>query len=469
MADRLACVQQLAATNFFSEDTLLSYLIPTDSFIRDIQKDVNEQWLALKSSGDRFMPFYRDFRTSLPSLIRQTLGATLFASPNTKPVEHWTPEDARNLLIFAQSRYRLLNNVIQDIGDKTKNPLSDNIPVAQMEPLIYETLRSALYPQYRLQIRVGYGGIKEDGVLLRAPSYIMNALDIIRIFENANRTVDAGLGLNTPDLCVISADQLTAEVNAIDAGTAHRNGQSLLDILGRFVQNVYPDLVGKVVFSQPSRDTIYQRDIYTLIEQAASEVVARPARLSSTEQQALKALVDFAVKHSAQSIDDGEIYRRRMLNYLSGHLMPAVFATVVPHNDITGPVWKIGARSEQHFDVFQRTIRGKLYDAPTSDGVIGFPNAIGASLSGLFTTTIIGGNPPPYYRDAASAVDVFIRDFVGAVAGDQTDAGLSAGILWEDTGAAADLRAMLRHPSMGRGNIAEGLVAARRQLATLNA
>ena len=456
LGQRLKCVQELSVSGVFTEDALLAYLVSKGNGTRTIHREIvgllEQQDAGLKKPHTST---YAEFKKMFPNFVEETLGATLFAFPNKKPIGQWDVKDAEALSAFVVSRYVLLCGVMEGIADPNQNPLGDNIDPAQMQPLVYEIFRSALYPNYCLQIRTGYGGTDQNGTLVRAASYIMNALDIMSIFNRVNKRVEASPKINVPTLHVVSADQLSANENNLDQNLVLSNGQNLLCFLKDFIEEYYPDHCDRVVFSQPSRQQIYHKELYALAIEAANQVVSRPEKLGLYEIEALQALLNFAAKHA--HVDTPEERKVKTLNYVAGHLMPEVFATINA-SDVGGePIWKIGSRSENFFNVFQCTIRNSLFHSQDADGIVSFPNAIGENLSGLFTTTTVGGRPPPYYHDEQSSSDIAVEEIARSASASSFDTALISGIRQERTGAASDLRAMLSHPRIGRGDVSVGL------------
>lgn len=456
-AYRLLCVKAFSRLGAFDEDDLLRYLVGGDQFQLGVMREIESIALQKKAKAFKDTNPYGTFKKILPDFIKETLGMTLFAFPCDKLLDQWDTNDVGNLFKFAESRYVLAHNVILGLTDPKQNPLGEVIRPEQVKPLIHETLRSTLYPNYRLQIRLGFGGTESKEVLARAAAYVMNALDIMNVFRGVNQISKEEQGINSPTFLVISADQLSASINELDPAATRETGRQLLDYLRRFVGEFYPEHLANVRFNQPTREEIFQDKTYGHIYAAAREIVDPTRKNGSDVVKALKSVSSFAENH-CEILENNDNRLNRIAHCISCHLVPAVFATVENGGVSSGPVWKIGGKAEHNFSILQHAIRDVVMTTSDKESVVATSNAIGENIAGLFTVTSVGGHPPPFYKDNGCKTDVTTDEIVLW----QEDIELRGEREWlsrikkEKTGVASDLRAMLTHPRLGNGDIEKG-------------
>jgi hypothetical protein len=439
---RLACIKDFAVLGIFSEYDLLRFLMGGDEFAKKMQREFEAIDKKQRAQNFRGNAFYESFKRNQRSFIQETFGLALFAFPEKRPVEQWGSEQVAALSQFAENRYKLVYHVILGLADSHHNPLGGTIRPDQTPLLLSSILRAALYPNYKIEMRVGYGGTDKNGALVRSAGYVMNALDIMAIFQTANDEVGGDRGINSPTLQVVSAHELSVAVNDLDHAMTSENSGHMLRYIKHFVEKFYPSLAPAVMFSQPSREEVFRSDIHDVVV-SATRAVASAASAKVTEVSgAWDTVASFATRHCMAN----EAAMNAASAYVAGHLSPSVFATVGSREKPSGAVWKIGGGTEMSFDILQGAIRDALFHSSEAAG-LSFPDCI-------FTTTTNGGRPPPYYRDDKCPVDITVRE-AWAFGGEQ-ERNFLACLAYTKTGAASDLRSMLSHPRLGRGQLAAG-------------
>ncbi|NTU50027.1 MAG: hypothetical protein HGA87_03910 [Desulfobulbaceae bacterium] len=454
---RLLCVKSFSRLGVFDEDDLLRYLVGGNLFQCGVMREIESIALQKKAKAFKDTNPYGTFKKILPEFIKETLGMTIFAFPCDKPLDQWDEKDVVNLSKFTKSRYVLAHNVILGLTDPKQNPLGEVIRPDQVKPLIHETLRSTLYPDYRLQIRLGFGGTESKEVLVRAAAYVMNALDIMSVFREADQTSKERQGINPPTFLVVSADQLSASINELDPAATRETGRQLLDYLRKFVGEFYPEHLANVRFEQPTREDIFQDKTYSPTYAAAREVVDPARKGGLAVAEALKSVSSFAENHCDVS-ESKDNRLDRIAHCVTCHLVPSVFATVENNGSSLGPVWKIGGKAENNFSILQQAIRDVVMTSSQTRGSVGTSNAIGENIAGLFTVTSVGGRPPPFYKDSGCKTDVTTDEIVlwQQMQEQGCEREWLKRIKKEKTGVAFDLRAMLTHPRLGAGDIEKG-------------
>jgi hypothetical protein len=149
----------------------------------------------------------------------------------------------------------------------------------------------------------------------------------------------------------------------------------------------------------------------------------------------------------------------------------------MPQGEYAPSVWKIGGKSEQYFNQLGEALTTLIQN----NRHISLPNASGSPfLAGLCTTTVVGGNPPPYYKGPEGSFDPGVKEICAAIkdgslrddvvikALEESTSGRSADDLRKN-GPAQDLAVFLKHRRLGHGNIKRGWNSYKAFLATFDA
>ncbi len=465
-AHQLSYAQQLSKSGLLGlEDIALEALGGTD-FIKKVSKHFCEVAMNnRRDHGNDYREFYIRFGTKhFKRLVAGTVGAVLFSFDGLKEPGSWTPEDAMHTSDYVYSRYQLVHDVIEGLADRKKNPLGGNLTKEQTIALMCETLRSAIYPGYKLDIRVGIGGTHQSDVLVRVGSYVMNALDTMAIYGAASEVCAPLKGMNVPSLTLVSGAALAERVNGLDPVSGKQNEQNYFKFIDKFIASYYPELSNKVIYASPTQQEVFDNDLYKSLLEAAKEITKHKTdknqEWSETYEKrskataALTTLTNFASKRK-QSTGNEDAAKEMALKYAVAHIMPSVFRSIRFAGGFTAPVWKIGGRSEKHFNAFGEA----LVDLLSTDERFCLPNGnYGTSLmAGICTTTPVGGNPPPYYKGPKGSFDPGFHEITKKISnGSLSDESVTARLQSEDSGPAADMRSLLTHKRLGDGNIMRG-------------
>ncbi len=467
LADRrLSFARRLAGTGLFGLEDIAREALGGAEFIDGLKKNFHEiAQNNRRDHGDDYREFYIRFGTKhFKRLVAGTLGSVLFSYDGIKNPETWTSEDAKRVSGYVYSRYQLVHDVIEGLANIKKNPLGSNLSKEQTIALMCETLRAAIYPGYKMDIRVGIGGTHQSDALVRVGSYVMNALDTMAVYEAANEVCVPFKGVNVPSLTLVSGKSLAERVNGLDPVSGKENEQNFFGFIGKFIASYYPELSDKVVFASPTQQEIFDNDLYKTLIEAAKEITEHKSgedqEWSETLEKknkaaaALTTLTNFASKRK-QSSGNEDAAKEMALQYAVAHIMPPVFQSIRFAGGFTAPVWKIGGRSEKHFNAFGEALVDLLRD----DERFCLPNGnYGTSLmAGICTTTTVGGNPPPYYKGPKGSFDPGLREITKKISnGSLSDEDAVARFQSEDSGPAEDMRALLTHKRVGAGNIKKG-------------
>ncbi len=143
--------------------------------------------------------------------------------------------------------------------------------------LMFETLRSSLYPNYRMNIRIGIGGTEETDILARVSSYIVNALDVMAVYRDVGAAhAGSGLTVNVPALAVVSGAAMAARINGFNPDIADNNREMVFGFLKKFIGAYYPEFVDRVSFENPGPKEIFDNPLYRQLLAAASAQALRP-------------------------------------------------------------------------------------------------------------------------------------------------------------------------------------------------
>lgn len=459
--------RKLAETGLFGlEDIALESIGGTD-FIKDLRKHFCEVAMNnRRNHSNDYKEFYIRFGTKhFKRFVAGTLGAVLFSFEGTQKPEAWTPEDVKQVSSYVYSRYQLVHDVIEGMASRNKNPLGSNLTKEQTIALMCETLRAAIYPDYKMDIRVGIGGTEQSDVLVRVGSYVMNPLDTLAIYEAANEVCKPFKGINVPSLTLVSGRALAERVNGLDSVCGRTNEQNFFCFIDKFIASYYPELSSKVTYASPTQQEVFDNDLYKTLLEAAKEItnhrICEDQEWSETLEKrnkaaaALKKLTRFAAKRKKTTDNEDDI-RDMAIQYAVAHVMPSAFQSIRLAGGYTAPVWKIGGRSERQFNAFGEALVDLLHD----DERFCLPNAnYGTSLmAGICTTTTVGGNPPPYEKDQNGSFDPGVQEITKKFSdGSLSDESVIARLLQaKDRGPEADMCALLTHRRLGNGNTARG-------------
>ncbi|MDR3613005.1 MAG: hypothetical protein P4L53_05515 [Candidatus Obscuribacterales bacterium] len=463
---QLSYAHRLLDTGLFGLEDIAREALGGTDFIKGLKKHFCEVAMNnRRDHGNDYREFYIRFGTKhFKRLIAGTLGAVLFSFDGAQKLETWTPKDVRQISNYVYSRYRLVHDVIEGLANKKVNPLGSNLTKEQTIALMCETLRAAIYPGYKTDIRVGIGGTHQSDVLVRVGAYVMNALDTMAVYAAANEVCASFKGANVPSLTLVSGTALAERVNGLDPVSGKKNEQRFFSFIGKFIASYYPELSDKVTYASPTQQEIFDNDLYKALLEAAKEITnhkndedqewSETYEKRSKAAAALITLTNFASKRK-QATGNEDAAKEMALQYAVAHITPPVFQSIRFAGGYTAPVWKIGGRSEKHFNAFGEALVDLLRD----DERFCLPNGnYGSSLTaGICTTTTVGGNPPPYYKGSNGSFDLGLREFMKKISnGSFSDESVIARLQSEDSGPAADMRALLTHKRLGDGDIKKG-------------
>ncbi len=522
LAHHLSCAKRLLETGLFDRETVMREAIGGVSFERELKKRKSAAAKTnLKKGGSFYQKpkkaggVYHDYyalvtRKGFDPFVSETLGLTLFAAPKDEDLGRWTIQDAKDVRDFAVSRYDLVHKVLEGVANRNKNPLGASLSKEQGAAFLHEALKSSLYPEHRTNIRIGIGGTNVDDVRVRLASYAVNALDIMAVFRRASAETCAGKqGINVPTLSLVSGAALATKVNGLNKAEAETNQNRMFYFLRRFVETYYPELKEAVSFERPTEREIFDSELFGTVLSSAQESISQwdqhlgrkkeereraekgEIACSSEEVPATRAIINEApykdleralrqLARFSEKRNGGiskEEARRLALTYGVAHVMPSVFRSVMPEGEYAPSVWKIGGKSEQYFNQLGEALTTLIQN----DRRISLPNASGSPfLAGLCTTTVVGGNPPPYYKGPEGSFDPGVKEICAAIkdgslrddvvikALEESTSGRSADDLRKN-GPAQDLAVLLKHRRLGHGNIKRGWNSYKAFLATFDA
>lgn len=522
LAHHLSCAKRLLETGLFDREAVMREAVGGVSFERELKKRKGALAKAnLKKGGSFYQKpkkaggVYHDYyalvtRKGFDPFISETLGLALFAAPKDEDLGRWTVQDAKDVRDFVVSRYDLVHKVLEGVANRNKNPLGAPLSKEQGKAFLHEALKSSLYPEHQTNIRIGIGGTSVDDVRIRLASYAVNALDIMAVFRRASaETCDGQQGINVPTLSLVSGAALATKVNGLDKAEAETNQNRMFYFLRRFVETYYPELKEAVSFERPTEREIFDSELFGSVFSAAQESVSQwdqHLRRKKEEREraekgeiecsfdetlatraiineapykdlerALRQLARFSEKRNG-GISNEEA-RKLALTYGVAHVMPSVFRSVMPEGEYVPSVWKIGGKSEQYFNQLGEALTTLIQN----DRRISLPNASGSPfLAGLCTTTVVGGNPPPYYKGPEGSFDLGVKEICAAIKDgslrdddviktlEESSSGRSADDLRKN-GPAQDLAVFLKHRRLGHGNIRRGWNSYKTFLASFDA
>jgi hypothetical protein len=302
------------------------------------------------------------------------------------------------------------------------------------------------------------------------PSYIMNALDVLASFEEVNRKLKSRttVRINVPKLSIVSGASMAIEVNNYDEISANRHAERIFSFLNQFVHRFYPDVHKYLAFEHPTCGQVFDNPLYELLLDASQELtnpdlakricpianVACPnTRDKSREFQAILDKLEKNARNRMDSSQHGKDVKQGALRYAVAQLMPDIFCWVQQSGRSTLPVWTIGGAREKDFNKFSE-ILSSFIQHKTS---IYLPNnGTQYGTCGLRTPTTVGSNPP-YYRGPEDTYDLGLSEYkAGPWEGTFSDAHILERIENEKSGPASDMRALLRHPRLGKNNVRLG-------------
>jgi len=464
--DRLKVIARLdnlkahAASNAFCTDDILRIAVGEpgfsessefiDGLLRKIQKTIVKN---RSKPGNPYHSYYEEFGRIITELMMATLGQTLFAFDDLRPINDWGPADISRLKEFAQGRYQMLHEVIEALADRSRNPLG-TLKNEELPGLAREILYSSLYPNRRLEIRIGLGGTKQKEPLLRACAYIVPALDMIKIIQEINNAARASAthGINVPELVIVDGSSLAVTVNDFDDTTTRENGRKLVHFLHQFVRAFYSDQAPFVRSHETDASQVFGHPVFELLHQTMRELLEkRDERLMDVLPILLKQAIKYCgiseeIDLSSQATWDAvfelpsthpiKIALDKALQYTAAHVMPEVFATISYDNATANPVLKIGGHGEHSFNLIQKVITWLLFAAPNTPSEIGFPDT-------FFMIEPVGEDPPYYRADSPAEISV-------AEAKEAIHNGDDLRSRFKGTdGPATDMQVLLKHPAVG--------------------
>lgn len=522
LAHHLSHAKRLLETGLFDRETVMREAIGGVSFERELKKRKSAAAKSnLKKGGSFYQKpkkaggVYHDYyalvtRKCFDPFISETLGLALFAAPKDEDLGRWTVQNVKDVRDFVVSRYDLVHKVLEGVANRNKNPLGAPLSKEQGTAFLHEALKSSLYPEHRTNIRIGIGGTKVDDVRVRLASYAVNALDVMAVFRRASaETCEGQQGINVPTLSLVSGAALATKVNGLNKAEAETNQNRMFYFLRRFVETYYPELKEAVSFERPTEREIFDSTLFETVFSAAQESISQwdqhlgrkkeereraekgEIECSADEAPTTKAIINEApykdleralrqLARFSEKRNGGiskEEAKKLALTYGVAHVMPSVFRSVMPEGEYAPSVWKIGGKSEQYFNQLGEALTTLIQN----DRRISLPNASGSPfLAGLCTTTVVGGNPPPYYKGPEGSFDPGMKEICTAIKDgsvrddvviktlEDSTSGRSADDLRKN-GPAQDLAVFLKHRRLGHGDVRRGWNSYKAFLASFDA
>jgi hypothetical protein len=143
---------------------------------------------------------------------------------------------------------REIQHSIQLIGDLTFAKITDNPNSKSKEQLFLETLKAQLFNKNKAEIVVDYGGSESD-VNIRIFSYLIPALENLRLYSDNK--------IEVPTLRVVNARAASTRLNGLSPELTLKNQMATSEWLQKFVNTFYSDVAGKVMFTAPTEDVIF--------------------------------------------------------------------------------------------------------------------------------------------------------------------------------------------------------------------
>lgn len=295
------------------------------------------------------------------------------------------------------------------LGDILSDKTIDTINEKGKEQLIHEVLNSIMYPHYRLEIIVGFGG-SEDDLNIRLPSYIIPALHAVHSFIKA--------GVKPPKLRIVNAQALAVKINGKDENITRRNSYDTNTLLTAFVERFYPDCRPAIECFIPTLEESLGGTYYGDVAHLGKFIPPTDDQLDSPDERKKLSEFDIAFgelsrrgrKHGEESDDSKEQEAENFVAYAAAHAY--LFGNIqhVARKDPPNGVIKFGGSGEHYFNVIQQyladhhrveSIASRFYLTNTAArGKVNDEESGGKKWRGsrpIFVTQTVGGNPP-YYR-----------------------------------------------------------------------
>jgi hypothetical protein len=181
-------------------------------------------------------------------------------APN-KEIDDFTGDDAFSLF---QKRFVIYEHVDSILYKRTKHAngspeCSDNIPQQLLhhneDDLLNELLFSTIYPNYKVQMRLGLGGSTIDEPLARLLAYPMPAIRLMNCINTENKKQShLGVKTNMPEFTIFSAHEISSSINGFgdDVKIARQTAQENIDYLHTGLEVCLPE----EIFNNISYDMI---------------------------------------------------------------------------------------------------------------------------------------------------------------------------------------------------------------------
>lgn len=327
------------------------------------------------------------------------------------------------------------------LGDILSDKVIDNINEKGKEQLIHEVLNAIIYPHYRLEIIVGFGG-SEDDLNIRLPSYIIPALHAIRSFLKA--------GVKPPTLRIVNAQALAVEINGKDEDITRRNAFDTNTLLVAFVERFYPDCRQYIECFIPTLEESLGGTYYGDVAHLGRFVPPADEQLNNPLERAKLSDLDVALGELARRDrihGEGNGKKQEAENYIAYAAAHAYLFGNIQHIRRKNPpngVIKFGGSGEHYFNIIQQyladkhrveSIASQFYLTNTAargkesveDRETGAKTIRWKGSRPIFVTQTVGGNPP-YYRAGKTGVHEITIDEI--VHGDKRDMNIEEAIAY---------------------------------------
>ena len=245
------------------------------------------------------------------------------------------------------------------------------------------------FPNYPIELAVGFGGTGDQEISSRSFGWIMPALDFVQAFQEA--------GVQSPSVRIFSAHELSTEVNHLDGSVASQTAHRTQAALGQFVDAYYPDVRDSVNFEVTRIDEVVESIGKLGINGNARSLLEAVSSSSPRLGKYIQRLEQAGEKKGSDK--DGTAH------YVVWHGAPEVFGTYVDPRTDKVSVIKVGGPSEREFTALQRMIAKRVEPPDLTELSRTHSFARQLAESGPHQLSIEGNNHrvAPYYRDEGAS------------------------------------------------------------------
>lgn len=389
-------------------------------------------------------------------LFDQTYDLVLLSYPHMKDPENWTYENSVKLREYIDGVYNNVARVVEKLAYDPKSNVDNDynffLPkqsAGEHKDLARELIWSTIFPGHRIEMMVGFGGTSDRMPTLRTAAYPLGGVQILSAINDVNQTAqNPAVRIHMPELRVFSAHIVSSAINNIDNHVAAENAQRIMNFVGDYIAQFYPDVANHVnVESLKTEDFHNDRtrpicekvceilaNLYAECPKAFEEGLSDEEKsallpeqrklLQGLEQKnfsmadlgnAIQTMAERAFKHDNQKNPEDKdknfaeldrptklAYLQRGMTYAGYHSMANLFGDFGDVDKILSErkvpattVIKLGGEGERDFNLLQRAMIAAFEHADFGDkGKVYSRNGDHRDFYHLLK---VGGRTPPYY------------------------------------------------------------------------